>query len=243
VFQKRQQEFTDYTAALQTNKSNAIGVCEELEKIAALSGPELLLGARNLADLRAAFEAAGEFPRGDARGLRGRFERALERCEESLAQQQARAAERSWDDLFEAANRVRVYRLAVARQADVSERDALRQAAEGYVASVGQWPKGGLEAIKQELAREGSGDVAANEAALRMLCIRAEILTDRPTPPEDQPLRREYQVKRLIQTMGQGIAADEAQLDTMAIEWVGVGPTDEGAYEQLLTRFQGCRRR
>ena len=76
-----------------------------------------------------------------------------------------------------------------------------------------------------------------------MLCIRAEILTDRPTPPEDQPLRREYQVKRLIQSMGQGIAADEAQLDTMAIEWVGVGPTDEGAYERLLTRFQGCRQR
>jgi hypothetical protein len=243
IFQKRQQEFAEYTAGLQTNKSNAINMCEELEKIAALSGPELLQSARNLPDLRAAFEAAGEFPRGDARGLRGRFERALERCEESVAQQQARAAERSWDDLFEAANRVRVYRLAVARQADVSERDALRQAAEGYVASVGQWPKGGLEAIKQELAREGSGDVAANEAALRMLCIRAEILTDRPTPPEDQPLRREYQVKRLIQTMGQGIAADEAQLDTMAIEWVGVGPTDEGAYEQLLTRFQGCRRR
>jgi hypothetical protein len=243
IFQKRQQEFAEYTAGLQTNKSNAINMCEELEKIAALSGPELLQSARDLPDLRAAFEAAGEFPRGDARGLRGRFERALERCEESVAQQQARAAERSWDDLFEAANRVRVYRLAVARQADVSERDALRQAAEGYVASVGQWPKGGLEAIKQELAREGSGDVAANEAALRMLCIRAEILTDRPTPPEDQPLRREYQVKRLIQTMGQGIAADEAQLDTMAIEWVGVGPTDEGAYEQLLTRFQGCRRR
>jgi hypothetical protein len=243
IFQKRQQEFAEYTAGLQTNKSNAINMCEELEKIAALSGPELLQSARNLPDLRAAFEAAGEFPRGDARGLRGRFERALELCEESVAQQQARAAERSWDDLFEAANRVRVYRLAVARQADVSERDALRQAAEGYVASVDRWPKGGLEAIKHELAREDSGDVAANEAALRMLCIRAEILTDRPTPPEDQPLRREYQVKRLIQTMGQGIAAEEAQLDTMAIEWVGVGPTDEGAYERLLTRFQGCRQR
>jgi len=207
------------------------------------AGPELLQSARNLPDLRAAFEAAGEFPKGDARGLRGRFERALERCEESVAQQQARDAERSWDDLFEAANRVRAYRLAVARQADVSERDALRQAAEGYVASVGQWPKGGLEAIKHELAREDSDDVAANEAALRMLCIRAEILADKPTPTEDQPLRREYQVKRLIQTMGQGIAADEAQLDTMAIEWVGVGPTDEGAYERLLTRFQRCRQR
>jgi len=43
---------------------------------------------------------------------------------------------------------------------------------------------GGLEAIKHELAREGSSDVAANEAALKMLCIRGEILTDRPTPPK-----------------------------------------------------------
>jgi hypothetical protein len=243
VFQKRQQEFADYTAGLQTNKSNAINVCEELEKIGALSGPELLQGARKLPDLRAAFEAAGEFPRGDARGLRGRFERALGRCEESVAQQQARDAERSWNDLFEAASRVRAYRLAVARQADVSAQDALRQAAESYVASVEHWPRGGLEAIKDELAREGCSDVAANEVALKMLCIRAEILTDRPTPPEDLQLRREYQVQRLIQSMGQGIAADEAQLDTMAIEWVAVGPTEEAAYERLLNRFRTCRQR
>lgn len=241
VFQRRQQEFAEYSAGLQTNKANAIGVCEELEKIAALSGPELLQGARNLPDLRAAFEAAGEFPRADARGLRGRFERALERCEDSLAQQQARAAERGWSDLFEAANRVRAYRLAAARQADVSERDALRQAAENYIASVEHWPKGGHDAIKQALAREGCGETAANEVALKMLCIRAEILTDKPTPPEDQPLRREYQVQRLIQNMGQGIAADEAQLDTLAIEWLGVGPTDEATYARLLNRFRTCR--
>jgi hypothetical protein len=243
VFQKRQQEFSDYTAALQTNKSNAIGVCEELEKIAALSGPELLQTASNLPDLRAAFEAAGEFPRADARGLRNRFERALERCEESVAQQHARDAERSWDDLFEAATRVYAYRRAVARQLDVSERDASRQAAESYIASVEHWPKGGLEAIKRELARENSIDLGANEAALRMLCVRAEILTDRPTPPEDQQLRREYQVQRLIQSMGQGMAADEAQLDTMAIAWVGVGPTEEAVYERLLNRFRRCRQR
>jgi hypothetical protein len=165
----------------------------------------------------------------------------LERCEDSLAQQQARDAQRAWSDLFEAAGRVRAYRLAVARQADVSERDALRQAAENYVASVEHWPRGGHDAIKQALAREGSADLAANEAALKMLCIRAEILTDRPTPPEDQPLRREYQVQRLIQNMGQGVAADEAQLDTLAIEWLGVGPTDETTYERLLNRFRTCR--
>jgi hypothetical protein len=241
AFQKRQQESTDHTAGLETNRSKAITLCEELEKIAVLSGPELLQNARKLPDLRSALEAIGEFPRGGARELRGRFERALERCEMAVAQQQARDAERSWTDLLDAADRVRAYRLAIARNADAAERDVLRQAAENYIAAVGGLPKGGLEAIKSELAREDGSDLAANEAALRTLCIRAEILSDIPTPPEDQGLRREYQVQRLIQNMGQGITADEAQLDTIVIEWIGVGPTEEATYTPLLERFKRCR--
>ena len=117
----------------------------------------------------------------------------------------------------------------------------MRRAAEDHIAAVARWPKGGLEAIKCELAKQGAGDAAENEAILRKLCIRAEILTDMPTPPEDQPLRREHQVQRLIQSMGQGITADEAQLDTMAIEWISVGPIDEATYLALLRRFKRCR--
>jgi len=241
VFQKRQQEFSDYAAGLEANKSKAITVCEELEKIVALSGPELLQNAGKLSELRLAFEAIGEFPKGGARELRRRFERALEHCDKAVAQEQARAAERSWTDLLDAANRVRAYRLAIARNADVAERDGLRRAAEDYIAGVSQWPKGGLRAIKHELAREDASDFAANEGALRKLCIRAEILTDMPTPPEDQALRRDHQVQRLIKSMGQGVSADEAQLDTMTIEWIGVGPTEEVTYMRLLERFKRCR--
>jgi hypothetical protein len=241
VFQKRQQEFADYTAELDANKSKAIAVCEELEKTAALSAPALQEKAKGLSDLRLAFETIGEFPRGAARELHSRFERAIERCEKSLAQQRARDAERSWDDLFDAANHVRAYRLAMTRSAEPAETEDLRRAAEEHIAAVGRWPKGGLEAIKCELAKQGAGDAEANEAILRKLCIRAEILTDMPTPPEDQPLRREHQVQRLIQSMGQGITADEAQLDTMALEWIGVGPIDEATYMALLRRFKRCR--
>src|SRR5207248_2550350 len=115
VFQKRQQEFATYTAGLGSNKTQAIALCEELERIAALDGPELLERARALSDLRGAFEALGEFPRADARELRNRFDRGLERCEESITRQRARDAERGWSDLFEAADHVRAYRLAVAR--------------------------------------------------------------------------------------------------------------------------------
>ncbi len=243
VFHRRQQESNEYTATLEANKSRAVALCEELERIAASTGSELLLGDGKIADLRVAFEAVGEFPRSEARGLNARFERALESCERAVVRQKANDAERSWSDLFDAANQVRAYRLAVTRSADASERDALRQVVESHFAGVAQWPKGGLETLRKELASQDGADVAANEKALRLLCIRAEIVTDTPTPAEDQSLRREYQVQRLIANMGQGASADEAQLDAMALEWVRVGPTEEAVYLPLLERFKRCRQR
>src|SRR5262249_16654640 len=151
LFQKRQQEFAHYTAGLDSNRTRAIELCEALERIAGLAGPELLQSAAALAELSAAFESLGEFPRADARALHNRFERAIGSCEEALAQQRVRDAERGWEDLFEAADRVRAYKLAVARDADIVQRDALRHSVETYIASVERWPKGGLEAIKHAL--------------------------------------------------------------------------------------------
>jgi hypothetical protein len=243
VFQKRQQESDAYAAALENNKTQALALCERLDQIASLEGAELLAQAGAMAELRSAFEALGEFPRADSREIRNRFDQGLERYKKSLARQHARDVERGWDDLFEAANHVRAYRLAVAHGLDTAQLDTLKAAAETYLASVQRWPKGGLDVLKKELASERSADLAANEMALKMLCIRAEILTDVPTPPEDQPLRREYQLQRLAQSMGQGLRVDETQLDTMAIEWVSVGPVEDVAYEPLVRRFRHCRAR
>lgn len=243
VFQKREQESAAFTAGLENNKAQAIALCEQIEQIAALEGPELLARVGALPELRSAFEALGEFPRTDTRELRNRLDQGLDRCKKSVARQHARAAERSWTDLFDAANQVRAYRLAAARGSDTEQLGSLKEAAENYMASVPRWPKAGLDALKQALAREPSADLAANETALRMLCIRAEMLTDTPTPPEDQPLRREYQLQRLVQSMGQGLKADEVQLDALAIEWVSAGPVEDAAYEPLLQRFRQCRDR
>lgn len=243
VFQKREQESAAFTAGLEENQKQAIALCEQIETIAALEGPELLASAATLATLRSSFEALGEFPRANTRELRNRFDKGLERCEKSFARQRVRDAERSWSDLFEAANHVRAYKLAVARGVDAEQIDTLKAAAESYIASVQKWPKSGLDTIKKALANEHSADLAANEEALKLLCIRAEMLTDMPTPPEDQPLRREYQLKRLVQNMGQGVKTDAVQLDAMEIEWIGVGPVDEAVYQPLLQRFRRCRER
>ncbi len=243
VFHKREQESAAFAVGLENNKTQAIALCEQLESIAALEGVELLARAGALAEMRKAFEALGEFPRAETRALGNRFDQGLERCEKSVARQQARDAERAWTDLFEAANLVRAYRLALARRFDPEQLDRLKEAVETYMASVQRWPRGGRDALKQALAAECSADFMANQAALKMLCIRAEILTDLPTPPEDQALRREVQLQRLVQGMGQRLKADATPLDTMAMEWVGVGPVEEPAYEPLLQRFRRCRER
>jgi hypothetical protein len=243
VFEKRQQASAAYAAGLENNKAQAIALCEQIERLAALEGAELLARAEALGELRSAFDALGEFPRAESRELRNRLDRGQDRCAKAIARQHARDAERSWHDLFEAANHVRAYRLAAARGLAPEQLGRLKEAAETYIASVQRWPKSGLDILKQGLAAGHSTDFAANEASLRMLCIRAEVLTDTPTPAEDQTLRREYQLQRLVKNMGQGLRPDETQLDAMAIEWVSVGPVEDAAYEPLLQRFLRCRDR
>ncbi len=238
LFQKRHQEFASQHAALDANKSQAVGLCEELEKIAELSGPELLESAKKVPELRVAFDAIEELPKANARQLQSRFERAFERCHRAVAQQHARDAEQGWSALLEASNAVRAYRLAVVR--NEAERDSMKQVAETQLTSAAKLPKRGLDVLKQALVQPGSADIVANEQALRTLCVRAEILTDTPTPAADQTLRREYQVKRLMQSMGQGIKSEEG-LDALTLEWLAVGPTEEGTYLELLARFRACR--
>lgn len=243
VFHKREQESSAQAAALETHKTQALALCAQIEEIAALQGAELLARAGARVELRNAFEALGEFPRADTRELRDRLDRAMDACETAVARQLARDAERGWDDLFEAAGHVRAYRLAMTQAADSTQIETLKAAAEACLASVPRCPRPGLDALKKTLAQEHPADLAANELALRMLCIRAELLTDMPTPAEDHALRRDYQLQRLVQNMGQALRADEAQLDGLAIEWVSVGPVDAAAYPALLQRFLLCRER
>ncbi|MCM2310660.1 MAG: hypothetical protein NDI84_04575, partial [Steroidobacteraceae bacterium] len=83
----------------------------------------------------------------------------------------------------------------------------------------------------------------ANEATLRLLCIRAELLADVPTPAEDLELRREYQMQRLVESMGRGERATPADLDGLAREWLAVGPVEPETHAALLARFERCRDR
>jgi Domain of Unknown Function (DUF349) len=243
IFQKRQQAFAEHAAGLDANKRLAVALCEEAERLAVLSGPELLEGIAKIPQWRTDFEALGEVPRADQRALRDRFERALTRSQAQISQMRARDKELAFANLLEAAGLIRSYGWAVAQGAAPSDLEALKQAAEFFIAGVQQWPKGGIQALKEawEKAHAAGGlDAAANETALRMLCVRSEILTDRPTPAEDQGLRRTYQVQRLVRSMGRN-EDNPDDLDAFGLEWVRVGPVPAETHEALLARFLRCR--
>lgn len=244
VYQKRQQAYAEYAAGLEASKASAVALCEQAERVAALSGTALLDEAAQMPEWRSAFDALDEMPRSDARGLHDRFERALERCAAAVALQHERDAEQSFQHLIEAARRVYAYQCAVAQNADSGECETLKQSAESYIAQVPRWPKAGLAAVKEALATPLSwsdADREARERALRLLCIRLEIDSDIPSPPEDESLRREYQVARLMQAMGQGVHDAERDWDAIALEWIRIGGVSSELHERLLERLTSCR--
>jgi Domain of Unknown Function (DUF349) len=244
VYQKRQHAMAEYAAGLEANKRQGVSLCEEAEQAAALTGPALLEVAGKIAPWRTAFEALGEMPRADQRALHDRFERAVERCRSRVAEQRTRDKELSYRNLLEAARHIRAYAWSVLQDGASTERDALKHSAETFIAAVESWPKGSRQALDQSWAKAHAAtdpDAAANEKALRLLCIRSEILIDRASPPEDQALRREYQVQRLVRHMGQGPEADPDELDALTLEWIRVGPVEPAVHQSLLARFLGCR--
>jgi Domain of Unknown Function (DUF349) len=239
VYQKRQHAFAEYAAGLEANKLKAMALCEEIERVAASSGTALLEAAAKIPEWRHAYQALDEMPRTEARGLQDRFERAIELCKARMAQQRVSDTEQSFRNLFEAARSINTYEWAVLQGAESSERESLKQAAENLIAGAQQWPRGGLKAIKDTLARTGSApvDLEDREKALRILCVRGEIQSETPTPAEDEALRREHQVQRLTQSMGQGISVDDGQWDAMALDWVRIGAIGPDLHQSLRDRF------
>ncbi len=241
VFQRSAQESAALGAALDSNQAQALALCVEVERIAALGGEDLRAAMRTLDEQRAAFDAL-ELPRQTARDVRQRFTRAAGRCADAVQHERAAAARRATAALFDAAGAIRAYGLARLRSEDV---EGAHAAAIAAVAALADAPKAARTVLEKQLARVaadgGAGDPAANEAQLRLLCIRAELVTDMATPDSDRELRRDYQMRRLLAANGLGADAALADMDSLMREWFTVGPVEPSVEEPLRKRFERCR--
>ncbi len=244
VFERSAAESVAFAAQLEAAVVRAQAIIAELERIAQLTGTELREGVKTLESLQQEFDGL-ELPRSNARELHHQAHRMSDRCHEAVHLDRARAVNQAWADVFTVASDIRGYGWALHSQASEDAVSALQGALNERVAALAAAPKFARTALERQwakmLAGEVSADVVANEATLRLLCIRAELATDSVTPADDQDRRREYQMQRLLQSRNLGADFEPVNMDDLTLEWLAVGAVDPSIDAALNARFEQCR--
>ncbi|MCC7462491.1 MAG: hypothetical protein IT480_08535, partial [Gammaproteobacteria bacterium] len=170
-------------------------------------------------------------------------------CADAAQRDRVRAKDRAWSALFDAAAAIRACAFARLSGASSERLEPLRTAALAALGVASAAPKFARMALERhwtgvaagEAARDAAADPAANASALRLLCIRAELATERVTPAEDAGRRREYQLRRLVDARNLGVDTAPENLEDLAVEWLTIGPVDPVQEAPLRARFEQCR--
>jgi hypothetical protein len=243
VFERSAQESAAQAAALRSNVERAGALAGDLERIASLEGHALREGFKGVDAIIGEFEAL-ELPPMDARGLTRRFQQALGRCAELRDQDRGQTAQRAANALFDAAAAVRAYAMSCADGAGEEALAAQRDVVAAALAGLESAPRAARLSLGRHWSKLATTaapfDLAANALALRMLCVRAEIATGRETPGEDQGLRREHQLKRLVESRNLGAGAGPEGVAALTLEWLVTGPLAPEVELALRVRFLRC---
>ena len=238
VFAQRHQQSVEFKAELNTHKGVAEELIKEVLTLGALSGKALLDGRTRVTECKREFSAVGNLPKAAVASISQRFQSAVTAFDTAITNQIAQAKLQLWDNLFTASAMIGLAQTT----SDESASDALLTKAQDFMASVEQWPKNGYQALEKKMARGSALDRTEDyQKALQLLCIRAEILMDQETPPEDKALRMQYQVSRLQQGFGQNSSPNGVSIQDLVIEWIAAGAVANDIYEPLLERFNHCR--
>ena len=238
VFAQRHQQSVEFKAELNTHKGVAEELIKEVLTLGALSGKALLDGRTRVTECKREFSAVGNLPKAAVASINQRFQSAVTAFDTAITNQIAQAKLQLWDNLFTASAMIGLAQTT----SDESASDALLTKAQDFMASVEQWPKNGYQALEKKMARGSALDRTEDyQKALQLLCIRAEILADQETPPEDKALRMQYQVSRLQQGFGQNSSPNGVSIQDLVIEWIAAGAVANDIYEPLLERFNHCR--
>lgn len=243
IFQKRDAEYVQVNAERAEESGKAKALLERLDNILGKNGEEFYQAKKSLQAIKDEFHALGELPKGEHGKIKNSFNKKLELIEDKGRQQRNAAIKQTWDILFEVANEIREYELAVINASEPdSERSETLATIKEHMEAVQNWPAGGKDILQARLKAASSlkaADVADSENTLRLLCIRVEIAKGQESPPEDKTLRMEYQVQQLQQSFGRKNIADTQE--ALALEWVAIPGVADPVYSDLLKRFNSNR--
>jgi len=246
IFARREQEKQAASEARDTNYTDALYLCEQLEQLAESDLMDLDACLADYAKLKSKFDAMGSLPKEKHADVKQRFDVACDACEKIFA-----GAEKlkQQDQVIELWRKVAVCdelesKLVTSVQANLFEADDVEWGSELEV------PKGaeGIEQRYQQLvALAQSGEVLSdailqeNSDKLQELTVLLEIETGIETPADEQEYRMQLQVSRLSgglsqrenHQVGQKQRAMQYQND-----WCAVGLAKPEARAKYTKRFK-----
>ncbi len=237
VFEKRKQLYDEVNAQRDAVVEKAKDYLNQL-KTWVESAPEVIASAKtNIEELKTQFEGLGELPRKAASELTQQYHHYSEQIKNALQQARSSAQAKAWDDVFNLANLLRQHECARLSTDDGCEDSA--ELASAW-AAMELWPAGTQDVLlnRKQLSLQALRSRSLDsESQLQLLCIRAEILSQKETPEAFKAQRMAYQVEQLKLNFGK---RDET-MDSLVLEWLAnVGVTDD-PYKQAWQRFNACR--
>lgn len=228
VFERRESEQAEVREKQAIEQQGLESLCDELEKLAELPGPELAAATTELNRLRGQWQQHRQRPA----ELEGRFRRALDLFRHRLAEQRAAARFDAVRGLFD--------RARVCRQLESGEVSA--EEAETAWSELAPLEGGHADAVRARFRRaagsndSGDNKEVAGEASRHVLTM--ELIAGVDSPDDASGDRMALKVERLNQAMrGERAEQDpEDEMDQLLSTWAATGPLPADLGESLERR-------
>lgn len=237
VFEKRKQLYDEANAQRDAVVEKAKEYLDQL-KTWVESAPDTVASAKtHIDELKTQFESLGELPRKAAAELTAQYHHYSEQIKQALQQARSSAQAKAWDDVLTLADLLRRHELNRVATDDSCGEDAELAAA---WAALNSWPAGTQEILSQrkQLALDALRQKSTEaENQMFLLCIRAEILSQKDTPEAYKAQRMAYQVEQLKLNFGK---RDET-MEALVLEWLAQPAVADEPYQAAWARFNACR--
>ena len=249
VFEKRRANQQQQQQAQHDNIDRAKQLCEQIAALAKLADAELTQSGAEFDRLQAEYKAITDIPEKNQLFLKKQLYAACDAYRQQLAGISQRQHKMQLQELAR--------RAQLCSELEIkTSGSAIAAIQEQIIAVQEQWQQHSLPAEweqaiekrrQQAIAAAQQGqqpDFNSNEQRLRELCIELEILLDAETPEEDRPRRREYQLRKLQQGLGQAAASNRpALLEQLLVQWHCASPALAETQQQLQARFDAAQKR
>lgn len=237
VFEKRKQLYDEANAQRDAVVEKARDYLHQL-KTWVESAPDAVANAKtHIDELKTQFEELGELPRKAAAELTAQYHHYSEQIKQALQQARSSAQAKAWEDVFRLADLLRRHeRNRLATGDSCGDNPDLAAA----WAALNPWPAGTQEVLSQrkqldiDALRQKSLEA---EHQLLLLCIRAEIFSQKDTPEAFKAQRMAYQVEQLKLNFGK---RDES-MEALVLEWLAQPAVADEPYLAAWQRFNACQ--